>query len=149
LSLIDLAEKEQSAVMTPTQHAKTWQDFVSEAKSRIREVSQDEFRQWLKEKENKEGEGRDLVILDVREANDHAHSRIEGSINIPRGVLELEIEDTVPDREKPIVVYCGGGGRSALAADVLQQMGYQHVYSLQGGYKQWKEKPYPTLEYNQ
>jgi rhodanese-related sulfurtransferase len=135
--------------MTPTQQAKTWQDFVSEAKSRIREISQEEFRQWLKEKENKEGEGRDLVVLDVREANDHAHSRIEGSINIPRGVLELEIEDTVPDREKTIVTYCGGGGRSALAADVLQQMGYRNVYSLRGGYRQWKEKPYPTLEYNQ
>lgn len=127
--------------MTQTQHAKTWQDFVSAAKSRIREVSQEEFRQWL-------AEDRDLVILDVREANDHSHSRIEGALNIPRGVLELEIEETVPDRNKTIVAYCGGGGRSALSADVLQQMGYKNVYSLQGGYKQWKEKPYPTLEYN-
>lgn len=128
--------------MTYTQQAKTWKDFVAEAKTRIRELPQDEFRQWLSEhKEN-------LVILDVREANDHAHSRIEGAINIPRGVLELEIEDTVPDRNKTIVAYCGGGGRSAMAADVLQQMGYTQVYSLQGGYKQWKEKPYPTLEYD-
>lgn len=124
-----------------TQQAKTWQDFVADAKSRIREVSQDEFRRWLEE-------DKDLAIVDVREANDHAHSRIEGAINIPRGVLELEIEDSVPDRNKTIVAYCGGGGRSALAADVLQQMGYKDVYSLQGGYKQWKEKPFPTIEYD-
>jgi sulfur-carrier protein adenylyltransferase/sulfurtransferase len=130
-------------MMSPTQQSvKTWQDFVSDAKSRIREVEQADFRKWLEE-------NRDLVILDVRESNDHVHSRIEGSVNVPRGVLELEIEETVPDRDKTVVAYCGGGGRSALAADVLQQMGYKNVYSLQGGYRQWKEKPFPTLEYNQ
>jgi sulfur-carrier protein adenylyltransferase/sulfurtransferase len=128
--------------MTTTTSAKTFQDFVSEAKTRIREISQADFRQWADDKKN-------MVILDVREANDHVHSRIENSINIPRGVLELEVNDTIPDRDKTVVVYCGGGSRSALAADVLQQMGYTDVYSLQGGYKQWKEKPYPTLEYNQ
>jgi rhodanese-related sulfurtransferase len=127
--------------MTQTQHAKTWHDFVSEAKGRIREVTQDQLHQWMAENKN-------MVILDVREANDHVHSRIEGSVNIPRGVVELEIEDTVPDKDKTVVAYCGGGGRSAMVADVLQQMGYTDVYSLQGGYKQWKEKPYPTLEYD-
>lgn len=127
--------------MAQTQQAKTWKDFVTDAKSRIREVSQQEFREWF-------DESKDMVILDVREANDHAHSRIEGAINIPRGVVELEIEDTVPDKHKTIVAYCGGGGRSAMVADVLQQMGYDNVYSLQGGYKQWKEKPYPTLDYD-
>lgn len=127
--------------MAQTQQAKTWKDFVADAKSRITEVSQDEFRQWFEQ-------NKDMVILDVREANDHALSRIEGAINIPRGVVELEIEDTAPDKRKPIVAYCGGGGRSAMVADVLQQMGYENVFSLQGGYKQWKEKPYPTLEYD-
>jgi rhodanese-related sulfurtransferase len=129
--------------MTTTTSAKTFQDFVSDAKTRIREISQADFRQWVDEKKN------NMLILDVREANDHVHSRIENSINIPRGVLELEVSDTIPDTSKTVVVYCGGGSRSALAADVLQQMGYKDVYSLQGGYKQWKEKPYPTLEYNQ
>ena len=127
--------------MSQIQQHKTWKDFVADAKTRIHEVTQDEFRQWL-------SSGKEMVILDVRESNDHAHSRIENSVNIPRGVLELEVEDTVPDRRKTIVTYCGGGGRSAMAADVLQQMGYEHVYSLQGGYKQWKEKPYPTLDYD-
>jgi rhodanese-related sulfurtransferase len=126
--------------MSPTQQAKTWQDFVKDAKSRIQEIPQDELRRWM-------DEGKDMVILDVREPNDHAHSRIEGAMNIPRGVVELEIEETVPDKNKTIVAYCGGGGRSALVADVLQQMGYSDVYSLQGGYKQWKEKPYPSTEY--
>ncbi|HEY9745389.1 MAG TPA: rhodanese-like domain-containing protein [Oculatellaceae cyanobacterium] len=126
--------------MSPTQQAKTWQDFVREAKSRIKEITQDTLRQWM-------AEGKDMVILDVREGHDHALSRIEGAINIPRGVVELEIEESVPDKTKTIVAYCGGGGRSAMVADVLQQMGYTDVYSLQGGYKQWKEKPYPSTEY--
>lgn len=124
-----------------TQQAKTWQDFVQDAKSRISEVTQDELRQWM-------ADGKDMVIIDVREPNDHVHSRIENSTNIPRGVIELEIEDTVHDKDRTVVVYCGGGGRSALAADVLQQMGYHNVFSLQGGYKQWNQKPYPTLEYD-
>ncbi len=127
--------------MSSTQTAKTWQDFVQAAKSNITEVSQDDLRQWIADK-------KDMVIVDVRESNDHSHSRIEGAINIPRGVIELEIDESVPDHDKTIVAYCGGGGRSALAADVLQQMGYKHVYSLKGGYKEWKEKPFPTLEYN-
>jgi rhodanese-related sulfurtransferase len=127
--------------MSQTQQAKTWKDFVLDAKTRIKEVPQQEFRQWVEQ-------GKDMVILDVREANDHAHSRIEKSVNVPRGVLELEIEDTVPDRHKTIVTYCGGGGRSAMAADTLRQMGYDNVFSLQGGYKDWKEKPFPTLEYD-
>ena len=127
--------------MTQTQHAKTWHDFVLDAKSRIREVQQDELRQWI-------SESKEMTIIDVREPNDHVHSRIEGSTNIPRGVIELEIEDTVPNKDKTVVLYCGGGGRSALAADVLQQMGYSQVYSLQGGYKMWKEKPYPALDYD-
>ncbi len=127
--------------MTQTQQAKTWQDFVADAKNRIREISQDELRQWV-------ADGKPMAIIDVREPNDHSHSRIEGSMNIPRGVIELEIEDTVHDRNKTVVTYCGGGGRSALAADVLQQMGYTDVYSLRGGYKLWNEKPYPSLEYD-
>lgn len=127
--------------MTQAQAIKTWQDFVADAKTRIQEVTQEELRQWI-------DQGKEMILIDVREANDHAHSRIENSTNIPRGVLELEVEETVPDRDRTIVTYCGGGGRSAMAADVLQQMGYRHVYSLQGGYKQWKEKPYPTLEYD-
>jgi rhodanese-related sulfurtransferase len=126
--------------MSPTQQAKTWQDFVKDAKSRVQEISQSDFREWI-------SENKDLVILDVREPNDHSHSRIEGAINIPRGVVELEIDESVPDKNKTIVAYCGGGGRSALVADVLQKMGYTNVYSLQGGYKQWKEKPYPSTEY--
>lgn len=126
--------------MSPTQQAKTWQDFVRDAKSRIQEIPQDELRRWM-------SENKDMVILDVREPNDHALSRIEGAMNIPRGVVELEIEETVPDKNTTIVAYCGGGGRSAMVADVLQEMGYTDVYSLQGGYKQWKEKPYPSTDY--
>ena len=124
-----------------TQQAKSWSDFVTDAKSRIREVTQDDFKQWI-------ADGKDMLILDVRETTDHVHSRIEGAINIPRGVVELEIGDTAPDTSRTVVAYCGGGGRSAMVADVLQQMGYKDVYSLQGGFKQWKDKLLPTTDYD-
>ena len=124
--------------------AKTFQDFVADAKTRIREVTQDQLHMWI-------DNNKDMVIIDVREANDHSHGRIEKAVNIPRGVIELEIDESVPDKNKTVVLYCGGGSRSALAADVLQQMGYTDVYSLQGGYRNWSDKPFPayeTTEYN-
>ncbi len=112
---------------------KTFQDFVSEAKSQIQEISADELRQWLTE-------GKEMVVVDVREPDEYANGQIPGAVNIPRGLLELEIDEVAPDQDKPVVAYCGGGGRSALAADVLQQMGYSKVYSLARGFKGWVQQ---------
>ena len=118
--------------MSVSSRGKTFQELVQEAKSRIREISQEELKQWL-------AENKDVVLLDVREPEDFKAGAIPGAVNLPRGILELEIDDVVPNQDKTVVAYCGGGSRSALAADTLQVMGYENVYSLQGGWRQWNQ----------
>lgn len=116
---------------TQTWRGKTFKDLVGEAKGRIREVTPEDIKQWR-------AEGKDFVLLDVREAEDYQQGHIEGAVHLSRGMLELEIDEVVADQDKPIVTYCGGGSRSALAADSLQVMGYESVFSLAGGYRGWK-----------
>lgn len=113
-----------------TRRGKTFRQLVDEAKSQIKEVSQETVKAWMKENP-------DLVILDIREPEDFESGHIQGAINLSRGLIELDIDEVVPDQDKTIVTYCGGGSRSALAAQTLQVMGYDHVYSLTGGYRQW------------
>lgn len=118
--------------MTMTRRGKTFRDLVNDAKTRIKEVTIDELKQWLSDK-------KDIVIVDVREQSDYAAGCVPGAVHCSRGVLELDIDDVVPDQNKTIITVCGGGSRSALAADTLQVMGYENVYSLAGGYKGWKQ----------
>lgn len=113
-----------------TRRGKTFRELVSEAKGQIREISQETLKQWLAEK-------KEITILDIREPEDYQNGYIQGAVNVPRGLLELEIDEVVPDQDRTIVAYCGGGSRSALAAQTLQVMGYDQVYSLAGGYRQW------------
>ena len=113
-----------------TWRGKTFKQLVTEAKQDIQEINPETLKQWLTEK-------KDLVLLDVREPMDFDNGHIEGAVSLPRGLLELEIDEMVPNQDKTIVAYCGGGSRSALAAQTLGTMGYGHVYSLQGGYRQW------------
>ncbi len=116
--------------MTQTIQAKTFQDFILEAKPKINEITPDELRLWL-------SENKTMTVVDVREESEVAQGTIPGAVPISRGVLELKLHGTVTDQNKPLVLYCGGGNRSALAADVAQQMGYSDVYSLAGGWKGW------------
>lgn len=118
--------------MTVQSRGKTFQQLVQDAKTRIREVSQAEFRQWL-------ADNKKVTVIDVREPGDFAAGAISNAVNVPRGILELEIDEVVPDQDQLVVLYCGGGSRSALAADTLRVMGYENVYSLQGGWKQWNQ----------
>jgi len=121
--------------MTPL----TMDQMVAEARSRIREISATELRAGLEP---------DAVLIDVREPSEHAASHIPGSVNIPRGVLEAEVDPrpemggvTAPelaDRNRPIYLYCRSGGRSALAADALRAMGFSRVASLAGGIIAWQ-----------
>lgn len=110
---------------------KTFKDLVGEAKGRIREVTTEELKQW-------QAQGKAFALLDVRETDDFQNGHIEGATHLSRGMLELDIDDVVPDQDTLIVTYCGGGSRSALAADTLQEMGYDNVFSLAGGYRGWK-----------
>lgn len=109
---------------------KTFQQLVGEAKTRIQEMTADELRAL-------QAEGREFVLLDVREPGDFENGHIPGAVNLPRGILELEIDEVAPDQDKLVVAYCGGGSRSALAADTLQTMGYNNVVSLAGGWRGW------------
>ena len=116
--------------------AKTNQDFVREAKARIREVPPADARRRF--------EADEVVFLDVREGEETARGTVPGAIALPRGRLEGHAHDLFPSLELPIVVVCERGNRSALAADVLQQMGFSDVASLAGGFQAWAAAGHPV-----
>jgi rhodanese-related sulfurtransferase len=109
--------------------------LAEDAKSRIREVSPTEANQ-----QQKQG----ALLIDVRESDEYAMGHARGAIHLSRGVLELRIENLVPDPSTPIVCYCGGGSRSALAADSLQKMGYTNIASMASGFRGWREAGLPS-----
>jgi len=115
-----------------------FQKLVAQAKRNVTEISAAEAR--------KQAEAGDAVLIDVREESDWREGRAQGAMHLNRGVIELEIEEQIPDVTKPIICYCGGGSRSALVAESLQKMGYENVRSMAGGFKAWKTVGLPTTE---
>src|SRR5262245_50646204 len=113
----------------------TFKELIRRVKSEVREVSVDEARALLP------GAG----LLDVREGDEWAQGHLPGALHIPRGFLELKVEEALPDKSRPVVVYCAGGTRSALAARTLADLGYRQVVSLAGGYGRWKEAGQPVV----
>ena len=111
-------------------HSERFLEIVNDAKSRVHEISVSETRKRL-------DAGKDIVFIDVREDHEWAKGRAKGAIHLGKGIIERDIEKAVPDPNAEIILYCGGGYRSALAADALQKMGYQRVFSMAGGYKDW------------
>lgn len=112
-----------------------YQALLHDAKTRIRETSIDELRRL--------GAGLGLLI-DTREPAEWDAGHIAGAAPVPRGVLETRIEQLAPDVDQAIVLYCASGGRSALAADSLQRMGYRNVVSLAGGFNAWRDAGHPV-----
>jgi rhodanese-related sulfurtransferase len=110
--------------------------LVDAAKQRIRECSAAEVKAKL-------DRGERVVFIDVREDREFAKDRAAGAKHISRGVLERDIEELVPEKQAEIVLYCGGGYRSALSADSLRQMGYPNVISMAGGIRAWRDAGYP------
>lgn len=110
--------------------------LVEEAKRRIKEYTIAEVKAKLER-------GETFHFLDVREDHEFAKDRAKGARHLGRGVLERDIETLIPDKRAEIVLYCGGGYRSALAADSLRQMGYTNVRSMDGGIRAWREAGYP------
>jgi rhodanese-related sulfurtransferase len=115
------------------QHSPRFLKIVEDAKKRIREVTIDEVKAKLDRKEK-------FVLVDVREESEYAADHLPGAVHLGKGTIERDVEDRVPDQNTPMVLYCGGGFRSALAADNLQKMGYTHVLSMDGGIRGWREK---------
>ena len=117
------------------QHSPQFLKLVTQAKTRIKELS----AQTLKEKIDSHDE---LYLIDVREDHEWSSGHIPTAIHIGKGIIERDIEKTIPDIDAPIVVYCSGGFRCALVADSLQQMGYTQVYSLDKGSQGWMDAGY-------
>lgn len=112
-----------------------YQALLHDAKTRIRETGIDDLR--------RQGAALGLLI-DTREPAEWAAGHISGAVPVPRGILEGKIEQLAPDVDQPIVLYCASGGRSALAAESLQRMGYRNVLSLAGGFNAWHEAGHPV-----
>ena len=114
----------------------TFRELLTQTKQGIREVTVDQVHQWLQAKVP-------VRLVDVREADEYAQGRLPGALAVPRGFLELRIEDQVR-RDEKVVLYCAGGVRSALAARTLAELGYQDVVSMSGGYNRWHDAGLPT-----
>lgn len=110
--------------------------IVNDARSRIRETKVDEVKRRLDRRDK-------FVLVDVREDREFDADHIPGAVHLGKGVIERDIEARYPALDTELVLYCGGGFRSALAADNLQKMGYTNVISMNGGIREWREKAYP------
>ena len=118
------------------QHTPRFLKIVNDAKSRVKETTVDEVKQKL-------DKGDKVLLVDVREESEFAKDHLPGAIHLGKGVIERDVEARVPDVKTPMILYCGGGFRSAMAADNLQKMGYTNVLSMDGGVREWREKNYP------
>jgi rhodanese-related sulfurtransferase len=118
------------------QHSPRFVALVKDAKSRIKETTVDEVKARM-------DRGEKLTILDVREESEFARDHLPGAVHLGKGVLERDVEVRCPDLGTELILYCGGGSRSALAADALQKMGYPNVVSMDGGIRDWRGRGYP------
>ena len=118
-------------------HSPRFLKVCEEAKSRVKETTVDEVKRRLDAPRN-------FVLVDVREESEWNAGHIPGAIHLGKGVIERDIEQKVPETDKEIILYCGGGFRSALAAESLTKMGYTNVISMDGGWRGWKEAGHPV-----
>lgn len=117
------------------QHPPRFLKIVDDARSRVRETNVDAVKTRM-------DRGEKFLLVDVREESEFAKDHLPGAIHLGKGVIERDIEARVPELNTEMVLYCGGGFRSALAADNLQKMGYTNVISMDGGIREWREKGY-------
>ena len=118
-------------------HAGKFLALVNDAKKRIRETNVADVKRRM-------DAGEKFVLVDVREESEWAQGHLPGAIHLGKGIIERDIEQRAPDTGARIILYCGGGFRSALAADNLQKMGYRNVESMDGGWKGWTGAGLPT-----
>jgi rhodanese-related sulfurtransferase len=120
-------------------HSPRFLKIVEDAKTRIRETTVEEIKARM-------DRGERFALVDVREESEYQKDHLPGAIHLGKGIIERDIEVKFPDVNTPLVLYCGGGFRSALAADNLQKMGYTNVMSMDGGVRGWREKGYPFVK---
>ena len=120
-------------------HTEGFLKLVNDAKSRVKEVSVAETQERLEANPH-------ALLIDVREDNEWHAAHARGAEHLGKGIIERDIETAVPDKSTELILYCGGGYRSALATDALQKMGYTNVWSMAGGWKAWKDSGAPVTE---
>ncbi len=120
-------------------HSPRFLAIVDDARKRVRECTVDDVKKRL-------DRGDKLTLIDVREESEFAKDHLPGAIHLGKGIIERDIETKVPDTAKELILYCGGGFRSALAGDNLKKMGYTNVISMDGGIREWREKNYPLTK---
>jgi len=121
------------------QHSEGFLKLVQDAKSRVKQIDYRETKKRL-------DAGEKFILVDTREDLEWAKGHLPGAIHLGKGIIERDIEKSIPDHNAPVVLYCGGGFRSALAADNLQKMGYTNVISMDGGWRGWTESGYPVTK---
>ncbi len=121
------------------QHPPRFLKIVDDAKKRVRETNVDTVKTRM-------DRGEKVLLIDVREESEYAKDHLPSAIHLGKGIIERDIEARVPELNTEMILYCGGGFRSALAADNLQKMGYTNVISMDGGIRGWREKGYPLTK---
>ena len=120
-------------------HSEGFLKLVNDAKTRVREISVSDTQARLAKDQN-------VLLVDVREDDEWRDGHATGAKHLGKGIIERDIEQQVPDKDTELILYCGGGYRSALVADVLQRMGYTNAWSMAGGWKAWKNSGAPTTK---
>ena len=119
------------------EHTESFEKLCDDARSRIKETTIDEISERL-------ASGEQIHLIDVREESEWEEGHLPGAVHLSKGIIERDIEEHFPDFSTEIVLYCGGGYRSALATDNVQKMGYSNVISMDGGYRGWTDAGYPV-----
>jgi rhodanese-related sulfurtransferase len=119
-------------------HAEGFLNLVRDAKKRIKEEDVQATKKKL-------DAGEQMILVDVREESEWARGHIPNAVHLGKGIIERDIEKAIPEKSATVVLYCGGGFRSALAADNLQKMGYSNVISMDGGWREWTQAGFPTI----
>ena len=122
----------------PMNHSERFLKLVNDAKEKIRQTTPEEVKK-------KFDSGESVVLVDIREDNEWDRGHIVGAIHLGKGIIERDIEHHIPDLNTEIILYCGGGFRSALATDNLEKMGYTNVVSMDGGWRRWNELEFPII----
>jgi rhodanese-related sulfurtransferase len=120
----------------PKHHSEGFLSLVNDAKSRVKEIDIEQYKEMA-------AAGDPHVLVDVREQDEWNAGHVAGAVHLGKGIIERDIENAVPDKHSKLVLYCGGGFRSALAADALQKMGYSNAISLDGGWRALQESGLP------
>jgi len=129
----------QKGTLMAHQHPPRFLKIVDDAKKRVRETNVDTVKTRM-------DRGEKVLLIDVREESEYAKDHLPSAIHLGKGIIERDIEARVPELNTEMILYCGGGFRSALAADSLQKMGYTNVISMDGGIRGWREKGYPLTK---